>query len=204
MGLYREKFFKLWPWERDLITRTPFESLIPVVRELNFERSTPAKRAIRCRLPKDLKTELSVASKRLAKPMVEILVRAARIYREENPPQPDWQPPDDQELFEYEDKKLVQMVVYLSKDDRRLIQDLGRGVPTVLRRRDAFQALIPIVQQLIRDSGFDKDPTRVSVRVKIPLELDAAIVTHTAKGDKYVQVLLEACRHAEAARQEQS
>jgi hypothetical protein len=203
MNLHCYKIFKVWPWERDLLIRTSLVSLPEVVRSLSFSPSVPTKkRAIRCRLPSDLKGILIDASKRLAKPMAEILVQAARIYREANPVQPDWRPPSDEELFEHEDQKLIQMVVYLDKSDRELIQNLGRGVPGVLRRRDAFLALIPIVEQLIRETGREEDPKRVSVRLKIPADLDEAISKHAATGEPYLHVLLEACRRAEAARQE--
>lgn len=198
------KFFKTWPWERELILRTQLETLAPMVRELQFPEASANKRAIRCRLPKKLKKALEAASSRLARPMVEILVQAARIYREAHPAQSDWQEPESRDLFEYENQHLVQMVLHLDDSDRRLIQDLGRFTPGVLRRRDAFEALVPIVRQLVKDSGRKKDPTRVSVRLQIPAILDEEISKHTAANVPYLHVLLEACRRSEAARQESS
>jgi hypothetical protein len=193
-----EKFLKLLPCEKELLERTVLEDLAPLVAELDLGVGAAKKRPIRCRLPADFAAALSTASSVLRKPKVQLLIRAARTFRRNHPVELDWKPPTEQELIENDDRDLADTVFYLDKDDRDLIQNLGRGVTGIKRRREAFQALIPILRSMVEDLSDSNEQKRITVRAQIPAELDCEITKRTATGDKYVRVLLEACRHAKA------
>jgi hypothetical protein len=191
-----QRIFSLYPAEAALVRDADLnESLVRLADNGRGLRGRQPKRALRCRIPKPLKALLKEVSSEKGKPMVALLLECARRYRDRYPIENDWQAPTAAELIENEDRGLKAEVYFLSEGDRELIQNLGRGVTGVRRRREAFERLIPILKGL-RDE-LPSRGKRVSVRASIPQELHELILEQTREGQSYVEILLDACRESQ-------
>ena len=220
------KVFQLLPEDWELLRKIRRDDglrrLLAAVKGLDLpDPDKRQKRPIRLLFPPELHKELAAVAKRAGMSLIDVLLAAARQYRNEHPIPADWQDPDPQVYEQIErarrerEKDLslsrMSLVVRLLPDDRSLLQDLGRGRSDIHTRHQAFlelQKILPTLQfenVSSQNTGSSKragKPKRKPLRLVIPRQLDETIEAHVAKGHSYVSVLIAAAREYERQQNE--
>lgn len=195
--------------------------LLPAINSLDLPNPDKRqKRPLRLLFPPGLHKEMAGVAKRTGLSMIDVLLAAARQYRNEHPIPDDWRDPAPQVYEQIErarrerEKELslsrTPLVVRLLPEDRTLLQDLGRGRSDIHTRHQAFlelQEILPTLQfdnvssQQTVSSKRASKPKRKPLRLVIPRQLDEAIEAHVAKGHSYVSILIAAAREYERQKQ---
>lgn len=183
------KCLRVWPDQADRLRNLTAQDLLNAVRQLPVQE-TPEFAALRVRLPPSVVTALDDASRQTRRSVQDLLVEAAWVYREQNPPEPDWQEPGPR--FDNEEQSLKARTLRLEPEDRELIRNLGRGVKTIPHRRAAFEALAPIIRDLQRRLPNRSKAARKTVNVVVTEELNEALEPHLEAGHSFTSIILRA------------
>jgi hypothetical protein len=211
--LHNYRIFRLFPSEWALLREIELDrglsAITPHVPDVDLSKADD-RRPIRLKLPTELNNAirrvLKTKAKRMEQQYVDILLAAARRYREMHPfSKENWQEPDyaryaraerERRQDEGIELKRRKRVFRLSEKDREMLQDLGRGRDDSITRHDALCELTAIVKDMHREGAFDeiKQHQRKSCRIDIPLDLKTAIDARVRDGDKFLTVLMAAAR----------
>lgn len=206
------KIFQLFPegWEilREIENGPGLSVLASIVPNVDLQRGDDH-RPIRLKIPNELDASIRQAidsrSQKAEHKYIDVLLAAARRYREEHPLPKDWREPDqdayaeaERERRQEEEPKLhrKRTVLRLAEEERELLQNLGRGRIDSITRHDALCELTEIVNDMCNKGELEEvqHRRRKSCRVNIPLDLKAAIDARVKKGDKFLTVLLAAAK----------
>ena len=194
---------------REIEIGSGLSTLVPLIPKVDLSKEDDC-RPIRLKLPAELdkaiRRVIKTKAKRVEQKYSDVLLAAARRYREMHPfSKENWQEPDyaryaraERERRQEEDIELVRKkrVFRLPNAERELIQNLGRGRDDSITRHDALCELTTIVENMHKEGAFDevKQRRRKSCRIDIPFDLMAAIDARVGQGDKFLTVLLAAAR----------
>ena len=182
--------------------------LIPIVNQIEEAIPAEPKRPIRLKIPGSLdaliRSVVGPTGRKTAKTYIQVLLAAARRYRDAHEIPEDWEEPDGAAHGEAERKRRQQedidlnrraIVVRLTQDDRELLRNLGRGRKEFITRHAALCELEDVVNEMQRRGEFEqiRQQLRPS-RLSIPAELDTAVTEKIGETRTYVAVLLAAAR----------
>ena len=207
------KVAKVFSEDRDLLRAIAagpgLSALVPIVSALVLPDSGDPKRAIRLKLPPNLREVIHDAigegERKTGNKFAAVLIQAARRYREMHPLPKDWTEPDqadygkaerERRKNEADDLERKPIVLRLDENDRELLQNLGRGRREFITRHGALSELVEIVREMHKEGEFDQisQRRRRSVHIAVPADLDAAIREKIGETRTYLTTLLAAAR----------
>jgi hypothetical protein len=191
------------------------DELIPHVQPPNRPRLYPLKLGI----PKELAYTIDRLlghnrKQKSSKQFRLVLIASAKRYRQLYPIDPNWKEPTQAEYTAAEAQRRQtenvaiakrESVLRFTREDKELLQNLGRGREGIYTRDAALRELVPIIKEMDRaDEFLDlKSNFYYVIALNVSSELDTALITASHGFQrKYTTLLRHAAqRHRESTRE---